>query len=44
MEENNVERSVKTGKKGENDPLFGIMSIWNRGDMIYRIDDTSVAP
>lgn len=30
--------------QGENDPLFGIMSIWNRGDMIYRIDDTSVAP
>ncbi|MBE5845625.1 MAG: hypothetical protein E7302_15935 [Butyrivibrio sp.] len=25
--------------QGENDPLFGIMSIWNMGDMIYRIED-----
>lgn len=23
--------------QGENDPLFGIMRIWNTGDMIYRI-------
>lgn len=23
--------------QGENDPLFGIMRIWNMGDMIYRI-------
>ena len=23
--------------QGENDPIFGIMRIWNTGDMIYRI-------
>ena len=23
--------------QGENDPLLGIMRIWNMGDMIYRI-------
>lgn len=23
--------------QGENDPIFGIMRIWNAGDMIYRI-------
>ena len=23
--------------QGENDPMFGIMRIWNTGDMIYRI-------
>ena len=23
--------------QGENDPIFGIMRIWNVGDMIYRI-------
>lgn len=25
------------GYDGENDPIFGIMRIWNTGDMIYRI-------
>lgn len=25
------------GHDGENDPIFGIMRIWNTGDMIYRI-------
>lgn len=23
--------------QGENDPMFGIMRIWNTGDMIYRV-------
>ena len=23
--------------QGENNPLFGIMRIWNTGDMIYRV-------
>lgn len=25
------------GYDGENDPIFGIMRIWNTGDIIYRI-------
>ena len=25
------------GYDGENDPIFGIMRIWNTGDMIYRV-------